>query len=84
MLRSGGTGAGARSRITDVTVADRVVSAVVVHEVAGGSGTPIERALGVAGDAIVDVEITDLAGARSGGADGAVDVARILLDKLTR
>lgn len=83
VLWSGGTGAGARSRITDVAVDDRVVSAVVVHEAAGGSGTPIQRALGVAGDAIVDVEITDLAGARSGGADGAVDVARIMLGKLT-
>ncbi len=65
----------------------RVVSAVVVHEAAQGSGqgtgTPIQRALGVAGDAIVDVEISDIAGARSDGADGAVDVAQIMLGKLT-
>jgi hypothetical protein len=83
VLRRGGAGAGEQSRITDVAVDDRVISAVVVHEAAHGSGTPIQRALGVAGDAIVDVEITDLAGARSGGAGNAVGVAQVMLGKLT-
>lgn len=82
VLRRGAPGAGEQSRITDVAVDDRVVSAVVVHEAAQAGGIPIQRALGVAGDAIVDVEITDIAGARSGGADGAVDVAHLMLDKL--
>ncbi|BBZ59795.1 sensor domain-containing protein [Mycolicibacterium monacense] len=81
VLDRGGPGAGEQSSIADVTVDDRVVSAVVVH--GAGSGTPIQRALGVAGDAIVDVEISDIAGARTGGADGAVDVAQIMLGKLT-
>ncbi|MGE2714923.1 sensor domain-containing protein [Mycolicibacterium litorale] len=72
-----------QSRITDVRVDGPVVSAVVVHEAGQGSGMPIQRALGVAGDSIVDVEITDVAGARSGGAGGAVDVAALMLDKLT-
>ncbi|KUI25376.1 sensor domain-containing protein [Mycobacterium sp. GA-2829] len=79
VLRRGGAGAAEHSRITEVRVAAPVVSAVVVH----GGATPIQRAMGVAGDAIVDVEITDVAGARSGGADAAVDVAQLMLDKLT-
>ncbi|MDY6870868.1 MAG: sensor domain-containing protein [Actinomycetota bacterium] len=87
VLHRGGPGAGEQSSIADVTVDDRVVSAVVVHEAGQGSGqgtgTPIQRALGVAGDAIVDVEISDIAGARSDGADGAVDVVQIMLGKLT-
>jgi hypothetical protein len=83
VLQRGGPGASEQSRITDVALEDRVVSAVVVHEAGHGGGTPIQRALGVAGDSIVDVEITDIAGARSGGAAGAVDVAQIMLDKLT-
>ncbi|MFS0897521.1 sensor domain-containing protein [Mycolicibacterium litorale] len=72
-----------RSRITEVRVDERVVSAVVVHEAGQGSGMPIQRALGVAGDSIVDVEITDIAGARSAGAGAAVDVAALMLEKLT-
>lgn len=72
-----------QSRITEVQADGRVVSAVVVHEAGHGGGQPIQRALGVAGDSIVDVEVTDIAGARSGGAAGAVDVAVLMLDKLT-
>jgi hypothetical protein len=83
VLQRGGSGATEQSRVTDVAVDDQVVSAVVVHEMGQGGGTPIQRALGVAGDSIVDVEISDLAGARSGGAAGAVDVAQVMLDKLT-
>ncbi|BBY15184.1 sensor domain-containing protein [Mycolicibacterium litorale] len=82
VLQRGGTAAGEQSRITDVRVDGPVVSAVVVHE-AAGSGMPIQRALGVAGDSIVDVEVTDIAGARAGGAGGAVDVAALMLEKLT-
>jgi hypothetical protein len=83
VLQRGGAGVRDRSRITDVRIDAPVVSAVVVHEAEQGSGTPIQRALGVAGDAIVDVEISDIANARSGGAGGAVDVAEIMLHKLT-
>ncbi|WP_197374875.1 sensor domain-containing protein [Mycolicibacterium baixiangningiae] len=83
VLRRGVAGANEQSRIADVRVGEHVVSAVVVHEAGQGTGMPIQRALGVAGDSIVDVEITDIADARSGGAGGAVDVAQIMLDKLT-
>lgn len=82
VLQRGGAGAGEQSLISDVHVDAPVVSAVVLHT-GQGSGTPIQRALGVAGDAIVDVELTDVAGARSGGAGGAVGVAEIMLHKLT-
>jgi len=58
-----------------------MVSAVVVHE-AGEDGITIQRALGVAADCIVDIEITDVADAKAGGARGAVDVADVMLAKL--
>jgi hypothetical protein len=83
VLQRGGAAASEQSRITDVRAGEHVVSAVVVHEAGQGTGRPIQRALGVAGDSIVDVEITDVADARSGGAGGAVDVAQVMLDKLT-
>jgi hypothetical protein len=68
-------GADGLSRITDVVVADRVVSAVVMHN----AGSTIQRALGVVSDCIVDVEITD---GGAGGAHGAVGVANLMLDKI--
>lgn len=83
VLQRDGAAAGEQSRITDVRAGEHVVSAVVVHEAGQGTGMPIQRALGVAGDSIVDVEISDIAGARAGDAGGAVDVAQIMLDKLT-
>ena len=49
-------GADGSSRITDVVVETTVVSAVVMHD----DGQTIQRALGVASDCVVDVEITDV------------------------
>lgn len=66
------------SRITDVTVDRSVVSAVVHHD----AGPPIQRAVGVASNCIVDVELSDVRG-QSGGADGAVEVADVMLDKIS-
>lgn len=83
VVRRGDSGPSDQSRITDVHVDAPLVSAVVVHEADQGGGIPIQRALGVAGDVIVDVEISDIAGARTGGAAGAVDVAEVMLHKLT-
>ena len=62
----------------------RVVSAVVTH--AGGpKSVSIQRALGVAADCIVDVEVTDFGpDGGNGDADDAVDVANLMLDKIGR
>ena len=64
------------SRISDVTVDDRIVSAVVMHD----DGSTVQRALGIASDCVVDVEISD-AGA-SGGAHDAVAIANLMLQKV--
>jgi hypothetical protein len=69
-------GADGVSRITDVVVDRTVVSAVVLHD----DGSMIQRALGVASDCVVDVEITDVG--RGGGARGAVDVANLMQQKI--
>lgn len=69
-------GAQGSSRITDVTVAQETVSAIVIRD----AGSMIQRALGVAADCVVDVEITDVDGA--GGAKGAVEVANLILQKI--
>ena len=69
-------GADGVSRITDVVVASTVVSAVVLHD----DGSTIQRALGVASDCVVDVEIADVD--RDGGARGAVAVANLMLQKI--
>ena len=69
-------GADGTSRITDVTVDQRMVSAVVMRD----AGSTTQRALGVAADCIVDVEITDAHGA--GGAPGAVGVTNLMLQKI--
>jgi hypothetical protein len=69
-------GADGVSRITYVVVDSTVVSAVVLHD----DGSTIQRALGVASDCVVDVEITDVD--RGGGARGAVDVAKLMLQKI--
>jgi hypothetical protein len=65
------------SKITDVGVDNRIVSAVVMHD----DGSTIQRALGVASDCIVDVEVTNPAGV-SGGASGAAGVANLMLQKI--
>jgi hypothetical protein len=69
-------GADGSNKITDVTVDDRMVSAVVMRD----AGSTIQRALGMAGDCIVDVEITDAHGA--GGAQDAAGVANLMLQKI--
>jgi PknH-like extracellular domain len=69
-------GADGVSRITDVVVEPTVVSAVVLHD----DGSTIQRALGVASDCVVDVEVTDVD--RGGGARGAVDIANLMLQKI--
>ncbi|WP_422746249.1 sensor domain-containing protein [Mycobacterium sp. WMMD1722] len=74
-------GGGEQSRISDVVVDPRLVSAVVVHD-AGDAGVTLQRALGVADDCIVDIEITDVADALAGGAHDAVDVADVMLGKV--
>jgi hypothetical protein len=63
------------SRITDVVIAPKVVSAVVMND----KGQLVQRALGLASDCIVDVDITDTAGSRG---NPAVDVANLMLQKV--
>lgn len=70
--------AGASSRVTDVAVEDRMVSSVVMKD----SGTTVQRALGAVGDAVVDVEIADVAGPGEAGAVDAVAVANLMLQKI--
>jgi PknH-like extracellular domain len=64
------------SRITDVVVDSPIVSAVVLND----EGQTVQRALGLASDCVVDVEITDV----GGGADthGAVGVSNLMLKKV--
>jgi hypothetical protein len=69
-------GADGSNRITDVTVDDRMVSAIVMRD----AGSTIQRALGVAGDCVVDVEVTDTHGA--GGAHDAAGVANLMMQKI--
>jgi PknH-like extracellular domain len=71
-------GADGLSRITDVVVGSRDVSAVVLHD----DGSTIQRALGVASDCVVDVEVTNPPGADGGRAQGAVGVANLMLQKI--
>jgi hypothetical protein len=56
----------------------RIVSAVVLHE----DGSTVQRALGVASDCVVDVEVTNVAGNSGGGAAGAVGVANLMVQKI--
>lgn len=76
-------GAHALTRITDVAVGGRMVSAVLLHDPGAAGSLTVERALGVAADCIVDVEVTDLRESTTGGAGGAVDVASLMLKKIT-
>jgi hypothetical protein len=71
-------GADGLSRITDVSVANTIVSAVVLH----GDGSTIQRAVGVASDCVVDVEVTNPPGVTGGDAVGAVGVANLMLQKI--
>ncbi len=77
VLQRPGLGAGELSRITDVSFAGDVVSATVLHVSAGAQSPTGLRAIGVAGDCIVDVEVLD---PRSGAnARGAVAITDLVL-----
>jgi hypothetical protein len=72
-------GADASSRITDVVVENNVISAVVLHD----DGSTIQRALGLASDCVVDVEVKNPSNDNSGGtAAGAVGVANLMMQKI--
>jgi hypothetical protein len=67
-------GADGVSRIADVVVDNRIVSAVVMRD----AGSTIQRALGVAADCIVDVEVSG----DGNGAAGAIKVANLMVQKI--
>ena len=71
-------GADALSRITDVTVDGKILSAVVLRD----NGATIQRALAVTSDCVVDVEITNPPGSSTPGAPGAVGVANLMVQKV--
>ena len=71
-------GADGLSRITDVGVDERIVSAVVLHD----NGSTAQRAIGVASDCVVDVEVTNPAGDSGTSASGGVGVANRMLQKI--
>src|SRR5689334_12907468 len=71
-------GADGLSRITDVVVDNKMVSAIVLRD----NGSTIQRALGVASDCVVDVEVTNPPGATGGNAAGAIGVANLMLQKI--
>jgi hypothetical protein len=75
MLRQPEHGANGTSRITDVTVDRRTVSAVVMHD----AGSTTQRALGVAADCVVDVEISN---SDPSSAADAVAVTNLMLQKI--
>ena len=80
-LRQPGPGAEELSRIADVVLDDLVVSASVLHASGGTAAAGVARALGLAGDCIVDVEIVD---PRAAGDPGpATAVAELMLDKIS-
>jgi hypothetical protein len=75
---------GELSRITDVAFDRRVVSAHVLHTSAGAapaSASTGMRAVGMAGDCIVEVELTDPRATT--GTQSAVGVADLILNKIT-
>jgi hypothetical protein len=71
-------GADGSSRITDVVVDNKVISAVVLHD----DGSIIQRALGVASDCIVDVEVKNPANNSGSTAAGAIGVANLMMQKI--
>jgi PknH-like protein len=80
-LRQHAIGAPALTQISDVSVDDGIVSAVLTHDPGASDSQTVERALGVGANCIVDVEITDLNG-QATSAGGAVAVAKVMLGKL--
>lgn len=79
-LQQAGSGTDELSRVSGVVFDERVVSANVLHTSAGPGSPATSRALGVVGDCIVDVELTDPRAA--GGVQPAVGVAELILDKI--
>jgi hypothetical protein len=67
-------GADGVSRIADVVVDNRIVSAVVMRD----AGSTVQRALGIAADCVVDVEVSD----GGNGAAGAIKVANLMVQKI--
>ena len=78
VLHQSERGADGLSRITDVVIDSRIVSAVVLHD----DGSTIQRALGVASDSVVDVEVRNPRGMSGNNAAGAVAVAKLMLQKI--
>ncbi|KWX66284.1 sensor domain-containing protein [Mycobacterium sp. NAZ190054] len=79
-MQAAAPGAGEMSRVTGVSFGDRVVSANVLHA-SGGTGSPTGmRAVGLAGDCIVEVEVVDPRDPAD--AQQAVAVADVILDKI--
>lgn len=79
-MRPAASGAGEISRITGVAFDARVVSASVLHA-SGGTGSPTGiRAVGLADDCIVEVELVDPRAPAD--ARQAVAVADVILDKI--
>ncbi|MCH9666416.1 MAG: sensor domain-containing protein [Actinomycetia bacterium] len=76
-----GQGADELSRIVDVQFDDQTVSASVLHASAGAAAVGVSRALGLAGDCIVDVEIADPRA--PGDPRPATGVAELILDKIS-
>ncbi|TRW88364.1 sensor domain-containing protein [Mycolicibacterium sp. 018/SC-01/001] len=75
------TGAGEISRIADVAFENGVTRATVLHAAGGAPAATAQRAIALAGDCIVDVEITD---PRPDAASRqAVGVADLIADKIT-
>lgn len=79
-LQQPAEGAEGVRRVVDVGFDQRVVSATVLHASGASGSASASRALGVVGDCIVDVEITDPRAA--GGPNPATGVADIILDKI--
>jgi hypothetical protein len=75
-----GLGGDGLSRITDVVVDPRIMSAVVIGEASGSGSAPMQRALGVVSDCVVDVGISNVGG--PGDAHDAIAVANLMLNKV--
>ena len=75
-------GGGGSSTINDVVIDGPIVSAVVTHDAGGPKSVAIQRALGVAADCIVDVEVTDVGADGGSGSEDAVDIVNLMLDKV--
>jgi hypothetical protein len=76
VLHQADRGADASSRITDVVVDGRMVSAVVMQD----AGSTTQRAIGVAADCVVDVEVSNVNAA--GDAHDATGVTNLMLQKI--